>query len=136
MYKTGDLARWNQQGELEYRGRADQQVKLRGFRIELGEIRAAPLAHPAIREAVVDVAELEVAAPIADAQPSQPTLNELRPFIKTAQRQAPTLEQRLVAYVVASEPAPTTISALRRFYANACPIICCLPICFCLNACP
>ncbi|ABX04748.1 non-ribosomal peptide synthetase [Herpetosiphon sp.] len=121
LYKTGDLARWNQQGELEYRGRSDQQVKLRGFRIELGEIRAALLAHPAIREAVVDVAELEVAAPIADAQPSQPTLNELRPFIKTAQRQAPTLEQRLVAYVVASEPAPTTISALRRFLRQRLP---------------
>ncbi|WP_345724687.1 amino acid adenylation domain-containing protein [Herpetosiphon gulosus] len=113
LYKTGDLARWNQQGELEYRGRSDQQVKLRGFRIELGEIQAALLAHPAIREAVVDVASLEVAASIADAQPSQPTLNELRPFIKTALRQAPTLEQRLVAYVVATEPAPT-ISALRQ----------------------
>jgi hypothetical protein len=51
MYKSGDLARRLPDGELEYLGRGDAQVKIQGFRIELGEIEAALLAHPAIREA-------------------------------------------------------------------------------------
>ncbi len=53
MYRSGDVVRWNPQGELEYLGRADAQVKIRGFRIESGEIESALTAHPAITEAVV-----------------------------------------------------------------------------------
>ncbi|MDR3671879.1 MAG: condensation domain-containing protein, partial [Holophaga sp.] len=53
LYKTGDLVRWLPDGNLEYLGRTDFQVKLRGQRIELGEIEAALRQHPAIREAVV-----------------------------------------------------------------------------------
>ncbi|MGM5067222.1 non-ribosomal peptide synthase/polyketide synthase [Rhodococcus qingshengii] len=53
MYRSGDLARWNKSGELEYIGRSDFQVKLHGLRIELGEIERALLEIPGVRQAVV-----------------------------------------------------------------------------------
>jgi amino acid adenylation domain-containing protein len=57
IYKTGDLARWLPDGNLEYLGRIDHQVKLRGFRIELGEIEAILGQHPFMEEGVVVVHE-------------------------------------------------------------------------------
>lgn len=53
IYKTGDLARWQVDGNIEFLGRVDFQVKIRGFRIELGEIENRLLEHKQIREAVV-----------------------------------------------------------------------------------
>jgi amino acid adenylation domain-containing protein len=53
MYKTGDLARYRWDGNLEYLGRIDHQVKVRGFRIELGEIEAALREHEQITDAIV-----------------------------------------------------------------------------------
>ncbi|MGG5832848.1 hypothetical protein ACQ4LK_22120, partial [Bacillus pumilus] len=53
MYKTGDLARWLTNGEIEFIGRIDHQVKIRGQRIELGEIEHQLLCHPQLKEAVV-----------------------------------------------------------------------------------
>lgn len=57
LYKTGDLARYWSDGNIEVLGRQDQQVKVRGFRIELGEIEVALRQHPAVRQAVVVVQE-------------------------------------------------------------------------------
>ncbi|MGB3534212.1 MAG: amino acid adenylation domain-containing protein [Microcoleaceae cyanobacterium] len=53
IYKTGDLARYIPDGNIEYLGRLDNQVKIRGFRIELGEIEAVLTQHPEVKEAIV-----------------------------------------------------------------------------------
>ena len=53
MYRSGDLARWLPDGDIEYIGRMDQQVKIRGYRIELGEIENLLLKYPSIKEAAV-----------------------------------------------------------------------------------
>jgi amino acid adenylation domain-containing protein/non-ribosomal peptide synthase protein (TIGR01720 family) len=86
LYKTGDLARYLPNGDLEYLGRIDQQVKLRGFRIELGEIEAALRQHPALREATVLAREDTpgdrqlVAYLVARGAP--PTVSELRSLLQ------------------------------------------------------
>lgn len=57
LYKTGDLVRRKEDGNIEFLGRIDHQVKVRGYRIELGEIESALLEHPAVENAVVVVRE-------------------------------------------------------------------------------
>ncbi|MDH3276217.1 MAG: amino acid adenylation domain-containing protein, partial [Gammaproteobacteria bacterium] len=87
LYKTGDLARLREDGNIEFLGRIDQQVKLRGFRIELGEIESTLADHEAVREAAVVIREDEPG------------------------------DQRLVSYVVADEfnaPSVTDLRALVR----------------------
>ena len=59
VYKTGDLARWNRNGDVIILGRNDNQVKLRGLRIELGEIQTAVCQHPGISMAVVVIRKIK-----------------------------------------------------------------------------
>jgi amino acid adenylation domain-containing protein/non-ribosomal peptide synthase protein (TIGR01720 family) len=59
LYKTGDLARFLEDGAIEFLGRSDHQVKIRGFRVELGEIETALVQHPQVRETVVVARERE-----------------------------------------------------------------------------
>ena len=58
LYRSGDLARRNADGDVEFVGRADEQVKIRGFRIELGEVAAAISVDPSVGQAVVIAADL------------------------------------------------------------------------------
>lgn len=86
MYKTGDLARYLPDGNIEYVGRIDDQVKIRGFRIELGEIESTLTQHPQISQVVV-VAQTDnlnnkhlIAYIVSHQEPPTPT--ELRNFLR------------------------------------------------------
>nr|WP_308737839.1 non-ribosomal peptide synthetase [Nostoc sp. 'Peltigera membranacea cyanobiont' N6] len=86
LYKTGDLARYLSDGNIEYLDRIDNQVKIRGFRIELGEIEAVLNTHPQIPQAVVIVREdipgnKRLVAYVVSSDQSL-TTNQLRQFLK------------------------------------------------------
>ncbi|MDZ8090962.1 MAG: amino acid adenylation domain-containing protein [Nostoc sp. DedQUE05] len=101
LYKTGDLARYLPNGDLEYLGRIDNQVKIRGFRIELGEIETLLASHPAIWESAVLVQEDE---------PGD-TCTEHLDFARWSRSRS----KRLVAYVVPQVEQSPTVSELRQF---------------------
>jgi amino acid adenylation domain-containing protein len=89
LFKTGDLGRYQPDGNIEFLGRDDQQVKLRGFRIELGEIEATLCRHQHIREAVVVVhnqslGDGRLVAYVVPRQGAAPSAAELRSFLKDA----------------------------------------------------
>jgi amino acid adenylation domain-containing protein len=86
IYKTGDLARWLPDGNLEFLGRIDDQVKLRGFRIELGEIEALLNQHRAVEQSLVALKERA-----------------------TGDTDGPPLGQQLVAYI-----KPKSVEATRE----------------------
>jgi mycobactin peptide synthetase MbtE len=91
LYRSGDLARRNADGDIEFVGRADEQVKVRGFRIELGEVAAAISVDPSVGQAVVVVSDL------------------------------PTLGRSLVAYVTPTSGESVQIDRIRARVAAALP---------------
>ncbi|MFF7184363.1 amino acid adenylation domain-containing protein [Streptomyces sp. NPDC008222] len=100
MYRTGDLARFRRDGEIEFIGRADEQVKVRGYRIELGEIASVLRAHDRVRDAHV------VVRTPAQSPSSAPG----------------SAHDRLVAYVVPRDPsAALDHDSLRRHAARSLP---------------
>ena len=87
LYKTGDLAHYLPNGNIQLLGRIDNQVKIRGFRIELGEIEANLSQHPDVRQTVVIAREdvpgdQRLVAYIVPHQESAPTISDLRSFLR------------------------------------------------------
>ncbi len=91
LYKTGDLARYLPDGNIEFLGRIDQQLKIRGFRVEPGEIEATLRQHPAVQEAVVSAHQF---------QPG---------------------DKRLIAYVVAGQGHSVSVGELVRHLKEKLP---------------
>jgi len=105
VYRTGDLVKWLPDGNIEFLGRIDHQVKVRGFRIELGEIEAVLGQHPAVQEMVVlaredDPGGKRLVAYVVPNEEQEPTVSELRRF----------LQEKLPNYMVPS--AFVTLEAL------------------------
>ena len=91
MYRTGDRVRLRPDGNVEFLGRFDNQVKLRGHRVEPAEVEACILRHPDVRQAVVV------------------------PYTQS------TGDKHLVAYIVASDPSHFSAAAIRRYLADHLP---------------
>ena len=91
LYRTGDLVRYRSEGDIDFIGRRDHQVKLRGFRIELGEIEAVLCEYPSVKEAVVIAKEDEKG------------------------------EKRLIGYVAGSEGANIDRAELKRYLSERLP---------------
>jgi acyl-coenzyme A synthetase/AMP-(fatty) acid ligase/acyl carrier protein len=97
LYKTGDVARWRTDGNIEFVGRVDDQVKIRGFRVEPGEVEAVLGQHPALRGSAVlagmdTSGDERLVAYVVPHQRSAPTARELGGYLK----------ERLPEYMVPS----------------------------------
>ncbi|WP_375502639.1 amino acid adenylation domain-containing protein [uncultured Nostoc sp.] len=97
LYKTGDLARYLSDGNIEFCGRLDNQVKIRGFRIELGEVETAIAHHPSVQQTIVtarvdESSDKRLVAYIVLKPQHKPTIDEFHRFLK----------QKLPEYMVPS----------------------------------
>jgi acyl carrier protein len=86
LFATGDQARFLADGNIEYLGRLDTQIKLRGFRVELGEVEANLIAHPSVRQAAVSVVMNDAKTPqlvayVVGRNDRAPPGRELRDFL-------------------------------------------------------
>jgi thioesterase domain-containing protein len=101
LYRTGDLVRFGFDGELEFFGRADDQVKLRGYRIELGEIEAVLRRYPAVEQAVAALRDERLVAHVVGTAGPE----ELRAHLR---RQLP--EHMVPAVIAPLDALPLTVS--------------------------
>ena len=132
MYRSGDLARYFDDGQIEYLGRIDNQVKIRGYRIELGEVEAALAEHRAIRQCVAVAGEINV-DPKAFSNPKSKSCpepldsaREHRPSSKSQAKlgrriENPKSEKQLVAYVVGKGSELPPASELRSWLRQKLP---------------
>jgi acyl carrier protein len=95
MYRSGDLARYRSDGQIEFLGRRDQQVKLRGYRIELGEIEATLAQYPGVATALA--------------------------LLSQANEAIDPMEQFLLAYLVSDPGAELPTEEIRRFLSQRLP---------------
>jgi amino acid adenylation domain-containing protein len=108
LYRSGDLASYLSNGELEYIGRIDNQVKIRGFRIELGEIEFALREHASVSEAVVMLRDRQA---VSDRRSARDDSN-LPPA---------GIDKQIVAYVVCDLSHPVTVAELHRHLEERVP---------------
>ena len=105
LYRTGDLVRWRADGNLEYLGRLDMQVKLRGYRIELGEIEAVLRQHPEVSQALVALkdngaGEKRLTAYVVSNQGT----DEIREYLKSK------LPEYMIPAIVFASKIPLTVN--------------------------
>ncbi|NNN35585.1 amino acid adenylation domain-containing protein, partial [Streptomyces sp. S3(2020)] len=110
LYRTGDVVRWNPQGQLEYLGRSDDQVKIRGYRIEPGEIRAALEHHPAVSGAAITALDHPAGGKYLAAYITTTSTTDAVPFDALREHLARSLPDYMV---------PATFTRLDRFPVTA-----------------
>ncbi|MCA9542118.1 MAG: amino acid adenylation domain-containing protein, partial [Myxococcales bacterium] len=145
LYRTGDLGRYRVEGDIEFLGRVDFQVKIGGHRVELGEIEAALLARPGVERAVVLavgeprgvrrlVAYVVASAPAeaSDASDASAALRLSRPGLRRDLAGAPTVELPSLAADAARwhqrrsvrrfDAAAVAVESLAELLAELCPL--------------